>query len=111
MNAVRAGLGVVLAAALPMVISPMRCAEADIADIALNGTYRATSDGTWAKTNERYRAEATVVSRPVLTALAGGGEPAVEAWLTALVDGIYAMTAWMGAEHPSRLAADQLLRA
>ena len=56
-------------------------------------------------------AEAAVVSRPVLTALSGGGEPAVEAWLTALIDGIYAMTAWMGAEHPSRLAADQLLRA
>ncbi|EID09978.1 hypothetical protein MXEN_18584 [Mycobacterium xenopi RIVM700367] len=31
-------------------------------EVALNGTYRATSIGDWAKTNDQYNNEATVVS-------------------------------------------------
>ena len=31
-------------------------------DVAVNGTYRATSIGDWAKTNDQYYGEATVTS-------------------------------------------------
>lgn len=37
-------------------------AHASSDSIALNGTYRATSDGTWAQTNHAYHDEATVTS-------------------------------------------------
>lgn len=37
-------------------------AHASSDDPALNGTYRATSDGQWATTNEQYHTEATVTS-------------------------------------------------
>jgi hypothetical protein len=31
-------------------------------DVAINGTYRATSIGDWAKTNDQYNGQATVTS-------------------------------------------------
>lgn len=37
-------------------------ARASQDELALNGTYRATSIGTWARTNDTYHDEATVVS-------------------------------------------------
>lgn len=37
-------------------------ARASKDDVAINGTYRATSLGNWAKTNDSYRNEATVIS-------------------------------------------------
>lgn len=37
-------------------------AHADLSDYALNGVFTVTSDGQWAKTNERYHDEATVIS-------------------------------------------------
>ncbi|WP_172328185.1 alpha-hydroxy-acid oxidizing protein [Mangrovicoccus sp. HB161399] len=55
-------------------------------------------------------AAACVATRPVLCALAAGGEAAVEAWLNGLLDNLYAMTAWMGAAHPAALDPGQLLR-
>lgn len=42
-------------------------ARADLAAAALNGRFIAISDGQWAKTNERYRDEATVTSTWTIT--------------------------------------------
>jgi hypothetical protein len=53
---VPAGLSAILAAGV--VCAPV----AHAGDWALNGTYRATSNGAWAKTNDVYRNEATVQS-------------------------------------------------
>lgn len=41
--------------------------HATIDELALNGVFTATSDGQWAKTNERFRDEATVTSRWTVT--------------------------------------------
>ncbi|MCV7258393.1 hypothetical protein [Mycobacterium shimoidei] len=45
--------------------SPVAVASRD--NLALNGTYRATSIGQWAKTNDTYHDEATVVSTWTIT--------------------------------------------
>ena len=55
-------------------------------------------------------ATACVTTRPVLAALAAGGEAAVEHWLTGLLDNLYAMTVWMGAAHPAALDPSQVMR-
>ncbi|ORW01255.1 hypothetical protein AWC14_08825 [Mycobacterium kyorinense] len=43
-----------------------------IDEIALNGTYTAISDGQWAKTNEKYHDEATVISTWTITSSCTG---------------------------------------
>lgn len=47
---------------LPALLLVASHASADFDDIEINGVYRATSDGQWAKTNDRYHNEATVIS-------------------------------------------------
>ncbi len=42
-------------------------AHASKDDLALNGTYRATSNGGWAKTNDTYHDEPTVISTWTIT--------------------------------------------
>jgi isopentenyl diphosphate isomerase/L-lactate dehydrogenase-like FMN-dependent dehydrogenase len=56
-------------------------------------------------------AQAAVVSRPVLSALAGGGEQGVEATLRSMIDATMAMTLWMGAGRIDALTQDQLVTA
>jgi hypothetical protein len=41
--------------------------HASVDELALNGAYTSTSDGQWAKTNERYHDEATVSSTWTIT--------------------------------------------
>lgn len=81
-------------------------AGADRLPLLLDGGVRHASDCLIA---HLLGADATVVTRPIITALTGGGETSVEQWLTALLDGLYAMTAWMGSDHPARLQPDQLI--
>jgi len=55
-------------AAVAGVATPLATvAVADPNDYALNGVFTVTSDGQWAKTNERYHDEATVVSTWTIT--------------------------------------------
>lgn len=56
-------------------------------------------------------AQAAVVSRPILSALAGRGEQGVEATLRSLIDATMAMTLWMGAGRIDALTQDQLVTA
>ncbi|MDI3315380.1 MAG: hypothetical protein QJR12_14245 [Mycobacterium sp.] len=51
-----------VAAALSALLGGVAPARASKEDVAINGTYRATSIGDWAKTNEQYHDEATVTS-------------------------------------------------
>lgn len=41
-------------------------------------------------------ADLAVATRPAITALAGGGEAGVEAFLRRMVDGLFALTTWLG---------------
>ncbi|MCJ8139096.1 alpha-hydroxy acid oxidase [Falsirhodobacter halotolerans] len=41
-------------------------------------------------------ADLAVTTRPVISALTGGGEAAVDAFLRRMIDGLYALTLWMG---------------
>lgn len=52
---------------------------------------------------------ATLV-RPVVRALAGGGEPAVRDLLTSLIEETYTIAAWMGAGTPADLHVSQVVR-
>lgn len=75
--------------------------------IMLDGGVRHGSDILTARL---LGADVAVVSRPVLSALAGGGEAGVEHYLRGLVDAVTALTTWMGARNPDGLSADQLVR-
>lgn len=61
---VRLGLSFITAIGLSCSVAP---AHADLIAAALNGRFTAISDGQWAKTNERYRDEATVTSTWTVT--------------------------------------------
>jgi hypothetical protein len=64
----RATLSSILLSALGMsIVLPSSTASADLGDFALNGRFTAISDGQWAKTNERFHDEATVISTWTIT--------------------------------------------
>ena len=55
--------GILLAANVFSVVGPASEARATTKeDVAINGTYRVTSNGNWAKINDQYNYEPTVVS-------------------------------------------------
>lgn len=57
------GAQILATAAVVAIVATTRLPSADASvDPALNGTFTAKSDGQWAKTNESYHDEATVVS-------------------------------------------------
>lgn len=60
----RSALSITTVLALSFGVAP---AHADLEAAALNGRFTAISDGQWAKTNERYRDEATVTSTWTIT--------------------------------------------
>ncbi|MDR5822249.1 alpha-hydroxy acid oxidase [Caballeronia sp. LZ043] len=55
-------------------------------------------------------AHLSVIVRPVVHALAAGGEEAVHALLRGLIGEVQAICAWMGAASPGAIARDQLIR-
>jgi len=55
-------------------------------------------------------ANCAVATRPLVTALASGGEARAQSMLAGWIDELAALTVWMGAERPSDLAPDQLVR-
>lgn len=56
-----------LGCAFALVVNQPAVAAADPNDFALNGTFTAISDGQWAKTNDRFHDEATVISTWTIT--------------------------------------------
>jgi hypothetical protein len=72
MRAVSVVASAILVAALPVyaAVSPTR-GSADPAafdgSYAVNGTYTATSDGQWSRTNERFHDQATITSTWIIT--------------------------------------------
>jgi isopentenyl diphosphate isomerase/L-lactate dehydrogenase-like FMN-dependent dehydrogenase len=55
-------------------------------------------------------AHLSIVVRPVVHALAAGGEAAVRDLLSGLIGEVQAICAWMGAASPGDIARDQLIR-
>jgi 4-hydroxymandelate oxidase len=91
--------------ASPHAVRAVRHSAASDTAVLLDGGVRHGSD---VLTACLLGANAAIVSRPVLSALAGGGEACVEAYLKAVIDAVAALTMWMGAESPSALGRDQI---
>ncbi|MCX8999707.1 alpha-hydroxy-acid oxidizing protein [Rhizobiaceae bacterium BDR2-2] len=92
----------------PLALPGMRAAASKGTAVLADGGIRHGSDVLIARL---LGADAAVVSRPVLTALAGAGEKGVESYLSGLIDSLTAMTLWMGAGRIEDLRPDQLARA
>ena len=90
----------------PLTQLPKIAARIPDATLMLDGGIRQPADMIVASI---LGARLYVVSRPVLTALAGGGEAAVEAWLMRMLDGLHAMLCWMGAASLGDLGPEQLV--
>ena len=92
----------------PFALPGVRAAASPETAVLVDGGIRHGSDILVA---HLLGAHAAVVSRPVLSALAGGGENGVESYLQGLIDATRAMTMWMGAGRIEDLAEDQLVMA
>lgn len=92
----------------PLALSRIRAAASTGTIILADGGIRHGSDVLIARL---LGADAAVVARPVLAALAGGGEAGVERYLGSLIDALTAMTLWMGAGRIEDIGPDQLVTA
>src|SRR5689334_9218168 len=71
MNLTRRGIAMTAVAVVAAAIPTTSSAFAAV-DPAINGSYTATSDGQWAKTNESFHDEATVISTWTITSSCTG---------------------------------------
>jgi len=71
MNLTRRGIAMTAVAVVAAAIPTTSSAFASV-DPAINGSYTATSDGQWAKTNESFHDEATVISTWTITSSCTG---------------------------------------